>query len=306
MARHSTIVVTNLSVGPVSMWSIFGWVSVKPNKFPCRFLLILLTILACPVVLAKDQITWGKHHVPPYMIQEGPRAHQGIFDLILDVLKARLPQYQHVELNAAFPRIINEIRNGNHWCFVGALKTPEREQYAYFSLPISIFLPLQVIVRKNDVGRFNHVESVQDLLRNRRLVTSVMRGRSYGPQLDPLLMANPPQENYSELKEAIGMLLAGHLDYLVESPLVAFDVASHMGHDGALTKIRTAEQGAITYDRILCPKNAWGQQTIERINEILLAVRGEPFYRRIVEKWNDPESVKVIRRIYDTEFLQAR
>ena len=79
-------------------------------------LLSLLASAACTASLAADQIVWGKYNVPPYMIRSGEWAHQGIFDLTLNVLKDQLPQYQHVELEAPFPRINSEIKKGSHWC----------------------------------------------------------------------------------------------------------------------------------------------------------------------------------------------
>lgn len=51
-----------------------------------------------PFAMAADQITWGKYNVPPYMIRSGEFAHQGIFDLTLNVLKKEMPGYEHVEL----------------------------------------------------------------------------------------------------------------------------------------------------------------------------------------------------------------
>jgi uncharacterized protein (TIGR02285 family) len=115
---------------------------------------LLIPSLLCNAALAGDQITWGKYNVPPYMILEGTWAHQGIFDQALDVLKAQLPQYEHVELEAPFPRIYSEIKKGSHWCFNGALKTPQRESEGYFSLPSSIFLPLRIIVRRDRLAEF--------------------------------------------------------------------------------------------------------------------------------------------------------
>lgn len=268
-------------------------------------LLAALLMTALPPAIAADQIVWGKYNVPPYMIRFGEFMHQGIFDQTLDVLKAQLPQYEHVELEAPFPRINSEIKKGNHWCFNGTLKTPEREGYGYLSLPSSIFLPLRIIVRRDRLSQFKGPQSLQALLRNDQLITSVMRDRSYSPTVDKLLAANPPKENYSEQVEAIGMLLAGRIDYMVELPLLAFDQARGMGHAGELVAIPMQEANEVVFNRVMCARNEWGRRVVEQVNKVLIANRSKPYYRAIVERWHDPESVAEIRRIYDGVFLKT-
>src|SRR5450830_28931 len=265
----------------------------------------LLMSASLPVAMAADQIVWGKYNVPPYMIRTGEWAHQGIFDQTLDVLKEKMPQYQHVELEAPFPRINSEIKKGSHWCYNGTLKTPERESYGYFSLPSSIFLPLRIIVRRDRLNDFKGRQSLQALLQNHQFITSVMRDRSYSPTVDKLLAAYPPKENYSEQIEAIGMLLAGRIDFMVELPLLAFDQARVMGHPGELIAIPMQEADEVVFNRVMCSKNEWGRQVVEQVNKVLIANRGQPYYRRIVERWHDPESVAEIRKIYDSVFLKT-
>lgn len=275
--------------------------SFRVLRYPLSLLTFLLT---CHAAVAGDQITWGKYNVPPYMIREGTWAHQGIFDQALDVLKAQMPQYEHVELDAPFPRIYSEIKKGSHWCFNGALKTPQRESEGYFSLPSSIFLPLRIIVRRDRLAQFPQRPSLESLLKDHQLITSVMRDRSYSPTVDRLLKAYPPREYYSEQVEAVGMLLAGRIDFMVELPLLAQDQARVMGHGGELVAIPMQEADEVVFNRVMCAKNEWGRQVVEAVNKVLLANRAKPFYRRIVEKWHDPESVNEIRGIYDKVFLK--
>jgi len=271
-----------------------------------RYVLATLLMSASfSAAMAADQIVWGKYNVPPYMIRTGEWAHQGIFDQTLDVLKEKMPQYQHVELEAPFPRINSEIKKGSHWCYNGTLKTPERESYGYFSLPSSIFLPLRIIVRRDRLNDFKGRQSLQSLLQNHRYITSVMRDRSYSPTVDKLLAAYPPKENYSEQIEAIGMLLAGRIDFMIELPLLAFDQARVMGHPGELIAIPMQEADEVVFNRVMCSKNEWGRQVVEQVNKVLIVNRGQPYYRRIVERWHDPESVAEIRKIYDSVFLKT-
>ncbi len=253
---------------------------------------------------AADPITWGKYSVPPYMILDGENAQQGVFDSTLKVLKDQLVNYEHKEVQAPFPRIMTEVKDGGHWCFNGAIKTPEREAFAYFSLPASIFMPLKVIVRKNSAAALQGPQSLEALLQNRKLRTSVMRNRAYSPAIDKLLQAYPPTDNYSEQAEAVGMLLAGRIDYMIELPLLALDQARKMGHPDELMALPTLESGEMVYNRVMCAKNEWGRKVVEQADAVLRSERGKPYYRKIVEKWHDAGSVADIRKIYDTVFLK--
>ncbi len=253
---------------------------------------------------AADPITWGKYSVPPYMILDGENAQQGVFDSTLRVLKDQLVNYEHKEVQAPFPRIMTEVKDGAHWCFNGAIKTPEREAFAYFSLPASIFMPLKVIVRKDSAAALQGPQSLEALLQNRKLRTSVMRNRAYSPAIDKLLLAHPPTENYSEQAEAVGMLLAGRIDYMIELPLLALDQARKMGHPDELMALPTVESGEMVYNRVMCAKNEWGRKVVEQADAVLRSERGKPYYRKIVEKWHDAGSVTDIRKIYDTVFLK--
>ena len=266
--------------------------------------LSLLGLLFAGGAQAADTITWGKYNVPPYMILDGANAHQGVFDATLKVLKEKLVHYEHQEVQAPFPRIMTEVKDGGRWCFNGAIKTPEREAFAYFSIRASIFMPLKVIVRKDNTLGLKGPQSLEALLQNRKLRTSVMRNRSYSPAIDKLLQANPPSENYSEQAEAVGMLLAGRIDYMIELPLLALDQARKMGHADELMPLPTVESGEVVYNRVMCAKNEWGRKVIEQADAVLRIERSKPYYRKIVEKWHDEGSAADIRKIYDSVFLK--
>ena len=85
------------------------WLKTLAHLMCCACLAAML-----PIAMAADQITWGKYNVPPYMIRSGEFAHQGIFDLTLNVLKKEMPGYEHVELEAPFPRINSETVSYTH------------------------------------------------------------------------------------------------------------------------------------------------------------------------------------------------
>lgn len=256
-------------------------------------------------VAAKEKITWGIYNVPPYMIQDDPVAGKGIFDQVRGLLQEKLTDFEHQDIKAPWPRVLREVQDEKKWCNIGAIKTPDREEFAYFSLPAAIFMPLKIIVRKDHKGDWKNTQSLESLLKNQNLTTSVMRNRVYGPVVDKLLQTYPPKESYSEQAEAAGMLLAGRIDYMIELPLLAKFQSEEMGRPDELMALSIKESNEVVFNRVMCPKNEWGQKVIDQVNTILRAERPKKYYREIIEKWADETTVEEIRKLYDTVFLKT-
>jgi len=287
-----------------------------------RTVLLLCRALAClsltalpaaaqppsPAPAAAPRITWGWFNAAPYMIAEGPGRQLGIFDQIRSVLKEQMPEYEHKEVQAPFPRIFQEIKNGNPWCFVGGVRSPEREKLAYFSAPVAVFLPFRVIVRKDRLAEFGGTGQVSlaALLGDPALRSSVLRGRLFTPAIDALLKNHAPLQFHSEFNEALQMLLAKRLDYLIELPVIANYSAHQLGREGELTALTIGESDDATVSNVMCARTPWGKQVIERINAVLHAQRDTPRYRRIVEHWSDEDGVRRIRALYRQQLLNAQ
>jgi len=165
--------------------------------------------------------------------------------------------------------------------------------------------PLNVIVRKDNKIGLHGAQSLEALLKNHNLTTSVMRDRVYSPVVDKLLKTWPPRNDYAEQTDAMNMLLAGRLDFLIQLPLLALYQARAMGHADELIALPIKEDGEMELNRVMCPKNEWGRNVIAQINDVLSRERTKPYYRAIVEKWHDPASVDQIRMIYASSFLKT-
>lgn len=278
-----------------------------------RFSALLCCLLAAalPQARAADRLNWGWFNAAPYMIAEGPDKGVGIFDQIRTLLKEEMPGYEHREVQAPFPRIFQEIRNGNPWCFVGGVKNPEREPLAYFSVPVAVFLPFKVVVRRDRLAEFagpagaGGAVSLAELMAREGVRTSYLRGRSFSPQINALLEQQPNRQYHSEFNEALQMLLARRLDYLLELPIISTYSARQLGRDGELAALTIREHAEPTVNRVMCPRTEWGKQVIGKVNAVLQAQRGTARYRAIVERWSDEESLRVIRAIYPTQILKS-
>lgn len=272
-----------------------------------RLLLVALLMLAVPA-RALDKISWGWADSAPFMIPDGPDRDQGIYDRIRALVKRRLPQYEHEEVPAPIPRILKEIRAESHWCWLAAKKTPEREGFAYFSLPAVLVMPPKIIIRKDHRKAFEDIGglSLKALLERHPERASFMRERSYSPGVDALLQQNPPGHLHSTRHVAIQLILAERIDYLLEYPVMAFYLSKRAGQEGALMALPFKEMSSHSLDRVMCPRTEWGRQVIAAVDAVLLTERPTPAYRRMLESWHDDESVQRIRQLYDSVFLSGK
>ncbi len=93
------------------------------------------------VLFAKDTITWMKYAWPPVYIDQGLYKGQGNADAILSFFQEELTEYDHKMINVNPSRAILSMKRGDNICMVGTLKTPEREKFLNFTIPIGITLP---------------------------------------------------------------------------------------------------------------------------------------------------------------------
>ena len=254
--------------------------------------------------LAKERITWGVPHAAPNQIVDGPDKGRGIRDQIQLLLQGRLDQFEHQTVVATFPRIQNEMKRGELWCFVGSPRSPALEEFAAFSSPAQLSLPRRIIIRRKDLDRFASFGalSMEALLADSSIQTSFGRGVSFGPRIDPLLAKYPPHVHADDT-DALRMLLAGRIDYLYVFPIFATYTAKQLGHEGELVGLPVAEATDAVLGRVMCPNSELGQQVIRAVNDILKEERPKAHFRKIMESWQDEDGVREIRRLYDTKFL---
>ncbi len=265
------------------------------------------------ILFAKDRITWMKYVWPPVYIDKGPYKEQGNADSILKFFQEQLTEYDHETINVNPARAIEEMKNGKKVCLVGTLKTLEREKFLYFSIPIGITLPNAIIVKQNKLSLFGKVEklSLEQLLKNNRLSGGIIQGRSYSPTIDAILEKFKGQSNlYAQstsnmADNLFNMLLMDRLDYIIEYPWVAVFLERTKDKKNTITSIAIEEIDPFSFGRMACPKNQWGCQIVDRINEILQKARPTPTYREFVERWNDEKNLKRIRKGYDEIFLKT-
>jgi len=199
--------------------------------------LLICGLLWPPQPFAKEKLYWLEAVAPPFFIHEGPLADQGYEDLITDILVEKLPQYEHVRMQASISRHYQQWKQGENACSLAMYKTPEREEFVYFSKASVFTLPPVLIIRKDRFQDFggSRVVGLAELLKQGNLLIGRSKNRSYGPEFDKTLDTYGNGKNIfayegPELSlNLFKMLLAGRLDALPGLPEEAMYLAETMG-----------------------------------------------------------------------------
>ncbi|MDK9708412.1 MAG: TIGR02285 family protein [Desulforhopalus sp.] len=263
---------------------------------------------------AQDPLAWMEAVAPPFFIHDGDLKGQGYEDVITEILIANLPQYHHTHMKANISRHYQQWKQGEKACSVGMYKTPERLEFAYYSIPSVFTLPPVLIIHKNRYEAFGGQKMVNlaKILQKNTLVIGRSPNRSYGMAFDSSLKTYSNSKNtfsYESPELSLNlfkMLLAGRIDALPGLPEEAMYLAETMGIRDEIMTLSVEENQAnpeASLSYVACSKNAWGETVIKSINQVLLAQRPTEIYRAAYERWLDPSSIEGYRKLYEEVFL---
>ncbi|BHH84139.1 hypothetical protein LA52FAK_24280 [Desulforhopalus sp. 52FAK] len=274
-----------------------------------------LIVLSAPInLLAEDSITWMEAVAPPFFIHDGPLKGQGYEDLITNIIKENLPEYEHSHIIANISRHYQQWKQGEKSCALAMYKTSEREEFAYFSIPSVFTLPTVLIIQKDNFDTFggSKTVSLQQLLESNQITIGRSNNRSYGVLVDTVLNNYGNEKNIFSFEGAelslnlFKMLIAGRIDALAGLPEEAMYLAETLGFKDEIMTLNISENqsnhsASLTY--VACSKTDWGKNTIDKINDVLIKERPTSEYRAAYERWLDPSSINNYRKLYKDVFL---
>jgi len=262
---------------------------------------------------AKEAITWQVVHWPPFQILKGPDKGRGEFDALLEMYKVNLPQYEHKTIRMNWARFWDEIKEGKKICNMFAIKTDERAGYALFSKPLSMGLPLRVMMRDSSIetlGSRNPI-SIVTLLKDKRFNGIFIDKRSYYAVMDKILgeYASLPTVKMLAIpsESVLQMILAGRADYTLEYPRIANYITSKIQteHDAKIESIAVTELQSFAQSCLACPNNDWGEKVIKDFDKMLDRVKRTPEYLKILQMYyTDPKDLEDIRQGFEKIILK--
>lgn len=242
-------------------------------------------------------ITWTVRDMAPFNIMEGPLKGQGIADRMLGLLQQRLPQYRHLNSRVNRARANQMFARDTLTCDAGVLRTQEREQLMYFSIPTLGVVTNGVVVRQEREAQmrpFLHDGKIDlaAFLADSHQRLGVLVERSYGPAIDATLHATPPERLLVHHgNNALGSLLQmqehGRISALLGYwPEVRY-LAETEGMEVSNLRFYPV-QGMPSYllAHVGCSKTPEGKKAIAAINEVIRELRGEELIQ-LYARWLD-------------------
>ena len=263
-----------------------------------RLARVLIALIFLVAAMPPDGMTqpmrWCVQSIPPFFIQDGVFKGQGIMDRTLAKIFRDAPDLTSAAEDMPIARCLEEMRRRDDLCHISLVKTPEREGYAEFSIPMVRFLPHRLIVAEAHVDKFRpyltpHGFDLEKFLRQPEgLQIVIIRGRSYGAMLDAMLeahAASPALQFVPAATSPFLMILANRVEATIGHPVEAGYYArlqdrEKASHDAlqsfAIVKFSTTRTGDIRHETVAghfshlaCSKGARGEAVVARANEMV-------------------------------------
>lgn len=261
-------------------------------------------------------ITWIVNDWPPeFMFKEGkpPRdaadlgaGHQ---DRVMAALIARLPNYVHAFKVSMPTRLWTDMRHGQQICWVSAMRTPDREAWAYFT-PATLNAPPALVMRKDTWAQLKITEKPVSLAWLRQqpgLSGAFQANRSYGASIDALLppMDSPLRERNSGNGQLPNLVASGRFDYTIEYPQSIEYARGGRSLGDKLRVLPIEEASEWVTGHVACTKSSWGRAVIKDIDAAIRDAAATPAYRAATSTWL-PGSVREAAARQIEAFYNAR
>lgn len=259
------------------------------RSFGILFVVILIP-LWCPAIVAEVKsptVNWIRLDFPPNYILRGDNAGNGAFENVIRFFSKQLSHYDMQIVDMSRKRFWHELQSQENYCEVGAERTIERQQYAYFSIPMTLIPPAKIVLNQSvweTLGKPDRM-SLSDLLSNSNLKGSMMSVRSYGYAVDSVLKKHESDINANmqneviELDSLYTMIAMKRLDFTIDYEILVFEFLEKHAFDN-LKVVAIDEEDKYHTMHIACTKNAWGEQVIKEINGVLKQFRIEDSFRQ--------------------------
>lgn len=247
----------------------------------------------------EQSITWSIIPYAPIHILEGEYKGQGIADQYIKSAQQEMPEYAHHNEAMTPARAWYLIAKGTELvCHPSTLKTSEREKVAYFSDAALITPVIRVLMRKDDwKKRLKSADqlNIEDYIKANDGVFGIVSQRSYGEEIDGVLeklMASGDRiiqasGEYGS-RQLYEMLVNGRIDMMIEYPWVsAYFKKISYNQDIEVVNLEIKNLPRFSPAYVACSRNTAGKAVIEKLNQFIGGVVGEPANRQRMMDWLD-------------------
>lgn len=274
---------------------------------------VVFLLFSLKSAIAEEPVIWPVFSYPPLFIIEPGKAPSGAGVSVINLIKSKLPEYEHKIKELPISRVFRGLQDGYHYCAYGVLKTPEREAYMYYSLPCRITTPCFVVVRNTDAAKFGSEKklSLRELLENKELKLLIKKDVIYNKEINSVIDEYAGQKHIyilpsNELgRKEVEMLVAKRIDYTISVASTAYE-AKQMGVLDDISFLPFED----TYNHydvgyIICPKNEWGRQMTDKINKILKEEIPKPEFFDLFKPFVTENMIPELRSQYEKLIMNS-
>lgn len=257
------------------------------------------------------QIIWGIAHYPPRFVIEAPGKFGGQAGLQHSILEASLPQYEHEYKTLTYAEFTDYLLNKKNVCTSMILKTPQREQFAAFSIPWHIDLPIAVSITKEAWQRIGKPEQIKfsELLADTRIKGGVEKQRSYGILDDQInnSVINKNLERYELIaSQILPLLQTGGIDYTIEYPYLAEYYLRSISAQKDIVSVPIVDGFEYVFGYIACTNNPWGRRLITQLNKVIRVERAKRGYLNLLQlPYRDSKDKQKVEEIFYKHFIES-
>ncbi len=282
------------------------------NRLIVSLLACWLFALSCAVTAddARGRVIWRVTDWPPFYLAHGPYRGEGMYDRMIALYQAALPEFTHEELSMTTMRALQQMKNRQHGvavCHVSMLRS-SLSGFAHASELAAILLPHVVIATKQaypEIMRLAGDESGAVSIEALFLQQSIRGAHSsFGTHkvLEKFAYAETPPpsvtitaENYRNLAD---LLSNRRVDYIVQyRPFYdAFLADANKDHSEVIIPIAETQDRPYIPTYAGCTKNDIGRAVITGINRVL-AENSEALWDTRL-RWYPPQDRQTLLSLY--------
>lgn len=177
-------------------------------------------LILLPKTAQAEQLTIGYIELPPYYYTNSQQKPEGILlSLTQRVMSKAGCKCSYVSMPSK--RILHTIKKGGSFASIGWFKTPQREKYAKYSLPIYENKPIVVLLKHDNRDKFNKFKTLEELLEQKKFKTGFIAGHSMGGYIDYLHEKYPESFHAfpGNTQQLVKMLHDGRVDFCLLAPV---------------------------------------------------------------------------------------
>ena len=247
---------------------------------------ITIFVLCCLALVTPqhgmaDSLSLGWEDWKPYQYQSSDGELTGLdIDLVKAVFENHGRSLKFVQL--PWKRHLGNVESGRIDLAASASKTPEREEYAYFSDPYRSE-SAALFIRKADQGKFQF-SSLRDII-GTEFSLAVVRGYYYGEEFSELMKNEDFRKHVHEVNDnqlAQRQLVRGRVDGFLEDPIAA---SVELEEEGVADQVINVL--AIYSDDIyvMFSKKTLSESDVEAFNRSLEEIRNSGHYDNILGRY---------------------